>query len=94
MLDGLPVSDISAAALLAFAVLLILTGRLVPVSVLKEKVAEAERWRNAYELEREARALVDDHAKELLELAKTTHAVVVSTFNVSSHIHQDQEGIT
>lgn len=80
MLDGIPMSDLTASALVGIAVLLIFTGRLVPKNVWQEKSSEADRWRSAYEIEREARAASEEHNTELLELAKTTHAIVVAAF--------------
>lgn len=86
MLDGIPVSSLSSSALLGLVVLLILLGRLVPRSSLRDKAAEADRWRLAYEAEREARALAVAQTTELLELAKTTHAVISAMATTSEHL--------
>jgi hypothetical protein len=72
MLEGLPVRDLSLGTLLGLAILLILFGRLIPSSTYKEKKEECERWRLAYETERDARQVSDIQTVELLELAKTT----------------------
>lgn len=51
MLDGLPsladLADIGATGLLALTVLLILTGRLVPRSVLQREEDRADKWESA-----------------------------------------------
>lgn len=76
MLDGIPIKDLSMATLLGVAILLILLGRLIPRSTYKDKKEEADRWREAYETERNARAVSDLQTVELLELAKTTKALI------------------
>lgn len=68
-------------AIVATISILILTGRLKPRSDLEEKNREAERWRKAYELEREARAKAVDQNDDLLEVAKTTRAIVTALFD-------------
>lgn len=76
---------LSAPALLGLAVFLLLMGKIVPRSTMLDKMAEAERWRAAYEAEREAREEVEKQTKELYELAKTTHAVIVAMFETIDH---------
>lgn len=80
MLYGIPVADLTAPSLLGICVLLVFFGRLVPRSVLKDKADESEKWRLAYEAERNARTLSDAQTTELLETAKTTHKVVEAIF--------------
>lgn len=80
MLDGIPVANLTASTLLGIAVLLLLFGKIVPRITLTDKAAEAERWRQAYEAEREARVISDAQTAELLEQAKTTHNVLVAMF--------------
>lgn len=82
MLDGVPVADLSTAGLLGLAILLLLLGRIVPRSTLQDKIEECDRWREAYEKERDARALSDAQTAELLEMAKTTNSVIMSIFAV------------
>lgn len=79
-LDGIPIAGLTAPALLGIAVMMLLLGRLVPRSTFDEKAKEAEHWRQAYEKEREARATSDAQTVELLELAKTTHNLIVAIF--------------
>jgi hypothetical protein len=80
MLDGVPITGLTAPALLGIAVMMLLLGRIVPRSTFDEKAKEAEHWRLAYEKEREARATSDAQTVELLELAKTTHNLMVAVF--------------
>lgn len=80
MLEGIPIVALTAPTLLGVAILLLLTGRLVPQAYLKDKAAEAERWRLAYEKEREARAIADAQTAELLEVTKTTRDVISAFF--------------
>lgn len=92
LFDGIPVNDFAAGTLVGIAVLLIFTGRLVPRHFWKDKSAEADRWRLAYEIEREARITSDEHNNELLELAKTTHAIVVAAFTPSVTLKKEGGG--
>lgn len=59
------------SALLALAVLMILTGRLVPKSFYDAKVREAEKWERAAELNAETLRTSQQHEAELLELSRT-----------------------
>lgn len=81
--------DLSAAGLLAIAILLILIGKLVPRSVvqdmrtdrdsrLTEARHEIQNWKSAYETEAESRRLQAHQLGELLELAKVTEHFVRS----------------
>lgn len=88
MLEGLAIADFTAPGLLGLAIFLLLIGRIVPRSTLVEKTREAERWRAAYEAEREARTTSDAQTAELLELAKTTHTFLVAVFSNSEKIRQ------
>ena len=86
MIEGIPIADLSAPALLGIAVLLLLFGKIVPRTTLADKAAEAERWRLAYEAERDARVISDAQTAQLLELAKTTHNIIVAMFGATEHI--------
>lgn len=88
MFDGISVASLTPPTLLCVVVLMILLGRLVPRTTLKDKAAESERWRLAYEAEREARATSDAQTAELLELAKTTHNIIAAMFGTTEHIRQ------
>jgi len=80
MFEGIPIVDFTAPTLLGFAVAMLLLGKILPRSTYLEKVAEAERWRMAYEAEREARATSDAQTSELLEVSRTTHSVITAMF--------------
>lgn len=49
MVDGIPVLDLSAGALLAITVILVLTGRLVPRRNLEDVCSERDQWRKAHD---------------------------------------------
>ena len=93
MIDGVPVSVLSASALLGLAVLMLLTGRLVPRVNLMDKIREADRWREAYEKERETSSLANAQVSELLEVAKTTHAIISAMARTSEHLRGNTDGI-
>lgn len=88
MLDGVPLSNLAPPTLLGIVVLMVLLGWLVPKAILKDKSAEAERWRLAYEAERLARSTSDAQTVELLELAKTTHNIIVAMFGTAERMGQ------
>lgn len=77
---GISVVNLTASALLGLTVLLILFGRLVPKPYLVDKQKECDRWREAYELERVARAISNDQTEQLLEVTQTTRDILVETF--------------
>ena len=76
MFEGLKATDWTAGGLLAVAILLMFFGRLIPRPTYDEKVKEAERWRLAYEAEREARETATQQTAELLEYAKLSHQLL------------------
>lgn len=85
MFDGIPLENLSAKVLLGIAVLMILMGLLVPRRTYNDKVKESERWRLAFETSEKARAESDKQATELLEVAKTDHALIVAIFENSKN---------
>lgn len=86
MIDGIPVKDLTAPTLLGIAILMVLLGLLVPRYLYNEKKIEAEKWRLAYEAERQARSTSDAQTAQLLELAKTTHNVLVALAGTSGRL--------
>jgi len=80
VLDGVPLVGLSAPTLLGIFFLLVFTGRLVPRSTYLEKKEESGKWQEAYEKEREARGAADAQSRELLEVSKTTHHIVLALF--------------
>jgi hypothetical protein len=92
MLDGVPISSLGATGLLAIAVLLILTGRLVPSSSLKAKELECEKWRLAFENEKLTRKTSDSQTSELLEVTKTTYTLVSALFELAEEPERTRQG--
>lgn len=91
LLEGIPIVGLTAPGLLGIAILMILTGKLWTNAAYQQKCQEAERWRLAYEAEREARGESEAGTKELLELAKTTQALITGVFTNSEHIRRSGE---
>ena len=89
MIEGIPITSLSAPAILGLAVILIFLGKIVPRSYYLEKKEESDRWREAYEAEREARAAADSQSTELLELAKTTHSLITAVFANSEQVKRE-----
>ena len=83
MIAGIPVRDLTAPALVSIFVLLIFLGLLVPRRTYRDKSEESDRWRVAFETEREARQTSDKQTSELLEGQKSSHAVLVAIFKNS-----------
>lgn len=78
---GIPFTTWTTGSLLAFAILLIFTGRLWTNNAYQEKKEEAAYWKLAYETSEKARAISDAQTTMLLEQGKTTHAIVVAMFS-------------
>lgn len=91
MLDGIPLLDLTPAALVGVTVILLLTGRLVPKTTLDDKIQEVGQWRSAYEKEREARALSDKQTTELLEVSKTTKQLIEGLFQTRERLLRSGE---
>jgi hypothetical protein len=91
VIDGIPVDKLTAPVLLAIAVLMVLNGLLVPRRVYKDKVEESNRWQLAFETSEKARAESDKQTGELLEVAKTSHALIVAVFQNSEALRQNGE---
>jgi hypothetical protein len=88
MWNGIPIDKLSAPVLLGITFLMILFGVLVPRYVYRAKEKESETYRLAYEAERKARAISDKQTAELLELAKTSHSVLVALFNTTERLNR------
>ena len=89
MIFDIPVGDLTAPGLIGLGVLLIMTGRLVPVRFYKNKSDESERWRLSFETERETRKVLDKQTSELLESQKATHAVILAILKNSEEIQRE-----
>jgi hypothetical protein len=83
MIEGISVIGLTPAALLGIAILMLLTGRLVPRSTYQDKTKEAEQWRQAYEAERSARTKSDAQTRELLEIARMSEHFLSAVFENS-----------
>lgn len=88
LVDGLPIVGLTAPTLLGITILMLLTGRLWTNKAYEEKVKESNQWRGAFEKEHEARVASDAQVRELLELAKTTHALITAVFSNSEKMRQ------
>lgn len=86
MIGDIPFSVLSASGLLSLTVLLLLMGRIVPRSTLRDKMEDARRWQAAYETERTAGGISTAQVQELLEAARTTHAIIVAMAEASERI--------
>jgi hypothetical protein len=91
MFMGIPVSTIGATGLLAITVLMILSGQLIPRRVYKDKSDESDRWRTAYEVQREISIKSSAQTELLLEQGKTTHALITAIFSNSTAIRESGE---
>jgi hypothetical protein len=89
--DGIPIFGLTAPAILGIAVLMLFTGRLIPRSVLKDKQEESERWRLAYEAEREARLVSDNQTAKLLIAVETNRDVLLALFKALNN-HDESGG--
>ena len=82
MFEGLALDGLSATTVLALAVILLLTGRIVPRRHLLDKEGEIKRWREAYETEREARNISDSQTQKLLVAIEANRDVMVALLQV------------
>lgn len=87
-IDGIPLFGLTAPAILGIFVLMVFTGRLVPRSVLRDKDEETERWRLAYEAEREARVVSDNQTAKLLIAVETNRDVLMALFKALNSNHE------
>lgn len=77
-MDGIPITDLSAGALVAILVLLIAVGRLVPRATLDRETKNSDYWRAAHMTSEVARAELSRSVDVLLELSRTTDAFIRS----------------
>lgn len=71
-------SQLSLAGLVALAVVLVLSGLLVPRRTVKDLIQERDDWKTAFQTSEEARAEQGEQIRELTELAKTTYAAIAA----------------
>jgi hypothetical protein len=91
MFMGIAVETLTASSLLAIAVLMILSGLLIPRRVYKDKSDEAQRWQLAFEIQRDRSDKLDAQTELLLEQGKATHALITAIFTNSTAIRQSGE---
>ena len=92
MFEGVEIAALTAPTLVGIAVMMLLTGRLVPRATLEDVRADALNWRTAYEQEREARTALQQQNGELLELAKTSTSVLTALGKTSEKLSQESQG--
>lgn len=78
VINGIPLFGLTAPALLAIAVLLVLTGRIVPRRLYLDKMREAEQWKEAFETEREARLVSDYQTTQLLNATEVNKEILIA----------------
>lgn len=94
MLDGINLIGLTPAGLLLIAVLMVLTGRLVPRATYLDKAKEADQWRTAYEASELSRSTSEAQTRELLEVAKTSAAFLAAVYEHSERSQLSQSGDT
>lgn len=70
------IGQYGAPSLIGIAVMLVLTGRLVPRRILQDTQRDRDQWREAYMASESARHLEAEHTGQLLEAARTSVAVL------------------
>lgn len=88
MIESIPLDGLSAPAMLGVLIMMLFTGKLWTNSAYQEKKEEADRWRLAYEAEREARQTSDSQTVELLEVTKTTQGFIEAVLRNSETIRK------
>lgn len=84
MIEGVPLTTLTPAALLGVFVLLIFLGGLVPWRIYKEMVKDRDAWKKVAETERETRVASIAQDKEQFELTKTMHSIIVAVFGTEA----------
>lgn len=68
-----------AVGLLGIFIIAILTGRLVPRSILEDKIKEADDWKTAWRDSEKAREELSKSVNVALELGRITEKLISST---------------
>lgn len=90
MLDGVPVGQISAGALVALVVLLILTGRLVARQQLTDLRADRDKWEASATKWQEVATKQGITLERLLEYAETSnHALTEIQVHAGMRVHPE-----
>jgi hypothetical protein len=91
MLPGIPIGDIAPPTLVGIFFLLVFFGRLVPWWFYKSKADEAEKWRAAFEVEREARIASVAQTEKLIDSTKELHGAVMAVLHGAELTRQTGE---
>lgn len=83
LLSGLPVGQIGAGALLGIGIILILTGKLVPLSVLRDALDQRDK----------ALALAETQQKVCLELGMAQHQILDAVEKTTDIVIAIQAGL-
>lgn len=75
---GLSLDNLTPAALLGVAILLLLLGKLVPRRTYDDLVADRDHWQQAHADSEKARAEMAAVLEDLLETSRTTEALLKS----------------
>lgn len=75
-LVGLSVAQLTASALLAICILMILRGNLVPKSRVEEALKDRDYWREAHKVSEDARATTTKQLDVVLEVGTTVNRVM------------------
>lgn len=75
---GLDPSQLTVGALLGIAILAVFTGWLTPKWVVKQYIDDRDTWRTAYEKSEAARTELSGQVSELLELGRSTNALIAA----------------
>jgi hypothetical protein len=78
VVDGIPVVGLTAPALLGLAILLLLTGRLIPRRTYDDLKQDREDWKAAHRESERIRGELVQHMNMMVEQAKVTEALLRS----------------
>lgn len=77
-MGGLIAVQGGAVGIVTAAVLMVLTGRLVPLSTLRDVQRQRDTWQEAHRVSEEARAQEREQTRQLLEVAHVTEHVLTA----------------
>jgi hypothetical protein len=92
MIDGISLLGLTPAGLLLVAVLMVLTGRLIPRWTYQAKAKEADQWHAAYLVAEAARTTSESQTRELLELAKMSTAFMAAVAETNEQKKLESSG--
>lgn len=90
ILGGLPIGQLSAGALVALVVLLILRGGLVPRQQLVDKQAECDQWREAANKWQQTSHQLGMSMEKLLVYAETTNHAIVDIRELAQRVSEQE----